>query len=470
MTKNSERLVLVLVGLPARGKSFLARKLSGFLKWHGVDCKVFNVGKYRRQVETSSSSADFFDPKNKQGMAMREKAAELALLDMLDWLDEGDDDDDDDGGYHHKLNPEMFKSERCARVDSSSILDTLGENKNLPMEDEASMSSSSSSSSSSSGDSSRRERIAIFDATNSTHKRRQWVLEQCTSPEKRGADKPTGCVFIESLCDDEELLMENFQQKIANSPDYSGVSHEDAIADLKKRVQKYEEQYETIEDDNLSYIKIFNLSTKMLVNHIYGRMSKIIIPAMMAWNIGTRPIFLCRPGQTLGNITTDGEDYVARVEDDKDFNVSRMSLNTKRNFLKGYHLGREGILFSEALLEFCRAEGTLFLEKRASIMDLKNTGTSKTGLANPEFGKTRAFPLMVYTSTMPRATETVQWDLAHTLDLEELSNLNPLDKGDFSGKELEEIRRSDPSFYRKLEKDAFYTRYVLKQDEIYFSN
>ena len=38
------------------------------------------------------------------------------------------------------------------------------------------------------------------------------------------------------------------------------------------------------------------------------------------------------------------------------------------------------------------------------------------------------------------------------------------------GKELEEIRRSDPSFYRKLEKDAFYTRYVLKQDEIYFSN
>ena len=212
MTKNSERLVLVLVGLPARGKSFLARKLSGFLKWHGVDCKVFNVGKYRRQVETSSSSADFFDPKNKQGMAMREKAAELALLDMLDWLDEGDDDDDDDGGYHHKLNPEMFKSERCARVDSSSILDTLGENKNLPMEDEASMSSSSSSSSSSSGESSRRERIAIFDATNSTHKRRQWVLEQCTSPEKRGVDKPTGCVFIESLCDDEELLMENFQQ------------------------------------------------------------------------------------------------------------------------------------------------------------------------------------------------------------------------------------------------------------------
>ena len=76
---------------------------------------------------------------------------------------------------------------------------------------------------------------------------------------------------------------------------------------------------------------------------------------------------------------------------------------------------------------------------------------------------------MVYTSTMPRATETVQWDLAHTLDLEELSNLNPLDKGDFSGKELEAIRRSDPSFYRKLEKDAFYTRYV-RQYEIYFSN
>jgi hypothetical protein len=51
----------------------------------------------------------------------------------------------------------------------------------------------------------RHDRVAIFDATNSTNKRRQWVLQQCTDPLTR-SDKPTGVVFVESVCDDAELL------------------------------------------------------------------------------------------------------------------------------------------------------------------------------------------------------------------------------------------------------------------------
>ena len=95
----------------------------------------------------------------------------------------------------------------------------------------------------------------------------------------RRQNKPTGCVFIESICDDEEMLMENLKEKIANSPDYDGMDPEEALQDIQARVQKYEAQYETITDDHLSYMKVYNLSTKMMVNHIYGRMSKIIMPA-----------------------------------------------------------------------------------------------------------------------------------------------------------------------------------------------
>eukprot|EP00957_Ditylum_brightwellii_P161480 12295380-Ditylum_brightwellii.AAC.1 len=80
------------------------------------------------------------------------------------------------------------------------------------------------------------------------------------------------------------------------------MSKEEAIADLRSRVEKYESQYETISDDSRSYIKIYNLSSKLMVNHIYGRMAKVIVPALMAWNIGTRPVFICRAGQT----TDDG--------------------------------------------------------------------------------------------------------------------------------------------------------------------
>jgi hypothetical protein len=123
------------------------------------------------------------------------------------------------------------------------------------------------------------DRIAIFDATDSTNQRRSWILEESTSPTKR-AGKPTGVVFVESICDDEELLRQNYKFKVSSSPDFQDMDEETALEDLKKRVAKYEETYETITDDSQSYIKIFNLSSKLMVNHIYGRMAKVIVPAI----------------------------------------------------------------------------------------------------------------------------------------------------------------------------------------------
>jgi hypothetical protein len=418
--------VIVLVGLPARGKSFVARKLINFLEWYGCQCRIFNVGKYRRQAyaeatqsETGACSADFFDSHNAQAAALREQVAHLALRDMLRWLDAEDDDSDE--------------------------------------EDHRGTSTGSASSSGSFYE--QQDRIAIFDATNSTNKRRQWILEECTSPAKR-VGKPTGVVFVESICDDRELLLENYRFKISNSPDYAGVEPEVAMADLESRVKKYEEQYETITDDSLSYIKIFNLSTKLLVNHIYGRMSKVIVPALMAWNIGTRPIFLCRPGQTLSDITTDRDDYVTNVNMDGS-NFMNLSSTTRRRLIRGDSLGPGGKIFSDALYDFVFEEAMDFTLKRASIMDMADTGTSISGLAKPcesfENNTEAPFPLKIFTSTMPRAAETVRWD-EFDFRVEEMSNLNPLDKGDFAGKELDEIHATNPSWYSRLEKDPFTTR------------
>ncbi|KAL3936849.1 MAG: hypothetical protein SGBAC_007925, partial [Bacillariaceae sp.] len=402
LTKDSQRLVIVLVGLPARGKSFVARKLVNFLEWNGIDTKIFNVGRYRRQayaeISTSDSGAcdaSFFDSKNEKASALREKVAEIALQDMLRWLDEdaGNESDSDNG-------------DTSRRSVGSGVSES---------------------------DYFRQDRIAIFDATNSTNKRRQWILEECTSPEKRPG-KPTGCVFVESICDDQELIQENFRFKISNSPDYKDVSKEEALRDLSQRVRKYEEQYETITDDSLSYIKMYNLSTKMLVNHIYGRMSKIIVPALMAWNIGTRPIFLCRPGQTISDITTDSDDNVTKVNL-RGSDILDMSVSTRKRLMNGDSLGPAGKKFSEELYNFVYEEGMDFLLKRTSIMDMTQTGTSVSGLA-PDIHRTDKrdvrqppFPLKIYTSTMPRAAETIRWD-EYDMRVDELSNLNPLDKGD----------------------------------------
>jgi 6-phosphofructo-2-kinase/fructose-2,6-biphosphatase 1 len=263
----------------------------------------------------------------------------------------------------------------------------------------------------------------------------------------------TGVVFVESLCDDLELLEENFRYKVRNSPDFKGMSEEEAIADLQKRVARYEERYETITDESLSYIKIFNLSTKLMVNHIYGRMAKVIVPALMAWNIGSRPIFLCRPGQTPHGILMDGEDYVADIDQD-DPEMLDMSMHTRRRSVKGHRLGPAGLEFQEKLYKFVEKESLEWVERRTQ-KDV-TTGTSLSGLAKRSEDGFH-FPISVYTSTMPRAVQTVDWAV-QAGRAEQLSNLNPLDKGDFNGMELEEIEQIDPAWYSRLEQDPFNTR------------
>ena len=399
-------------------------------------CKVFNVGKYRRQVqatigapsnenedpsdavrkEAGACNANFFDSHNPQANALRQEAAEEALKDMLEFLD---NDSDDEDSPEISTTPSLFP--RRLSNDDGVIM-----TKKTKVTD----------------------RIAIYDATNSTVSRRKWLLEQCTSPEKRG-DKTTGIVFVESLCDDEELLEENFRFKVRNSPDFAGMTEEEAINDLRLRVQKYEEAYETIEDDTLSYIKIYNLSSKLLVNLIYGRCAKVMVPCLMSWNIGSRPIYLCRAGET------------EPVSDDA---------NSKHKSARGVHLGAQGHEFRRALASFIEKEGYDFANLREGTLReafaprAQTTGTSKTGLARTtnykDLGDSTIelpFNVHILTSTMPRAVETATWE-EFPFQINQIPNLNPLDKGDFSGMELHEIKEKDPDWYSMLEKDPFRTR------------
>jgi 6-phosphofructo-2-kinase len=197
LTKTASRTVIALVGLPARGKSFVARKLLTYLNWTGVHCKTFNVGKYRRaehasNIAASSSlattdrekqgacDASFFDPNNEAAKQVRELAAQRAMDDMLEWLDselssEGVDSSDEDSSSHSN---QVYKSI---------------------------------------------ERVAIFDATNSTQARRQWIVDCCTRPNRK---ETIGVVFVESICDDQELLEANYRYKISSCPDFAGKNHE----------------------------------------------------------------------------------------------------------------------------------------------------------------------------------------------------------------------------------------------------
>eukprot|EP00252_Welwitschia_mirabilis_P010042 TRINITY_DN23090_c0_g1_i1.p1 TRINITY_DN23090_c0_g1~~TRINITY_DN23090_c0_g1_i1.p1 ORF type:complete len:739 (+),score=158.26 TRINITY_DN23090_c0_g1_i1:395-2611(+) len=87
--KEDRQLAIVLVGLPARGKTFTAAKLTRYLRWLGHDTKHFNVGKYRRLKHGLNQSADFFRADNQEGVDARNEVAALAMEDMLAWMQEG---------------------------------------------------------------------------------------------------------------------------------------------------------------------------------------------------------------------------------------------------------------------------------------------------------------------------------------------------------------------------------------------
>jgi 6-phosphofructo-2-kinase/fructose-2,6-biphosphatase 1 len=150
---------------------------------------------------------------------------------------------------------------------------------------------------------------------------------------------------------------------------------------------------------------------------------------------------------------------------------------------------------TEECLDFMR-------RRKEAFAPAMNTGTSISGLMN-SFSKDVGdesddwrdddyvgtdgttplpFPCHIMTSTMPRARQTVDWE-DYPYPVEMLSNLNPLDKGDFMGMELEEIAEKEvcrlfsflynlgihiscqflihpqPGWYSQLVEDPFLTRF-----------
>ena len=78
--------MIAMVGLPARGKTFTARKLTGYLGWLGYATRSFNVGERRRRVLGPGQDQDFFDPANEAATAQRERLTDDTLDEAFAWI------------------------------------------------------------------------------------------------------------------------------------------------------------------------------------------------------------------------------------------------------------------------------------------------------------------------------------------------------------------------------------------------
>jgi broad specificity phosphatase PhoE/predicted kinase len=83
-------LYIAMVGLPARGKSTIATKLKDSLMHDSVKTRIYNNGDLRRKiVRTNTSDAGFYDPENREGVAIREKIAVLNIKRAQKFLNDG---------------------------------------------------------------------------------------------------------------------------------------------------------------------------------------------------------------------------------------------------------------------------------------------------------------------------------------------------------------------------------------------
>ena len=77
--------IIIMVGLPARGKSFISNKLLKYLNWSNINTKIFNVGNYRR-IKYKYNDSSFFDHNIKENKNIRNTLALELYNELLECI------------------------------------------------------------------------------------------------------------------------------------------------------------------------------------------------------------------------------------------------------------------------------------------------------------------------------------------------------------------------------------------------
>ncbi|KAI1818172.1 bifunctional 6-phosphofructo-2-kinase/fructose-2,6-bisphosphate 2-phosphatase [Poronia punctata] len=86
---HSGRIAIVMVGLPARGKTHISVSMARYLQWLGVKTRIFHLGDYRRATvgEGNDVPEDYFYPDaSPSSVMLRQKILKKCREDIYSWL------------------------------------------------------------------------------------------------------------------------------------------------------------------------------------------------------------------------------------------------------------------------------------------------------------------------------------------------------------------------------------------------
>ena len=353
---NGDKLVIVMVGLPARGKTYIARKIAHYFRFfHGAPAEVYNVGNYRREISGAAQSAEFFDDSNDSAMAARQQAAEAAMTALKDFIRSGNE---------------------------------VG-------------------------------RVGIFDATNTTRVRRNWILEQLDGT----VHSKSHVVFVEIICTDDNVIDNNIRAVKTSMPDYKGQDPEEAVSDFRARIENYRKVYEPLEDESLSFIKLYDEGRKVTANNIRGSLQSTVLQFMLSLHNTPRPIYLSRHGQSKYNV-------MGKVGGDSD-------------------LSKAGEEYATSLAKFVKTDILHSSSVEEHLLDRCNP--ARTRLWTSSLRRT--------INTARHIEHSVQKDGWVTMRPRVWNNLDELYAGIFDGLTYDEIRKRAPEEFAQRGENKLSYRY-----------
>ena len=484
------KLVIVMVGLPARGKSYLTKKIARYLNWQQHNTKIFNVGE-RRRVAASEVGRLANPPRIMNGSHSCHSLQGTELAASID------------GDHFHQPNPATSVTTAKVVFNGNSILTELQDavlpppaistpsdsphltlknpskdyNKGFQELEGISKSSDNGTAKVDSHVESLeqsagffdpdnkmaarlREQVAlstldelldyildqggsvgIFDATNSTIKRRQLIMNRIRSR----AGPELGVLFLESLCVDENLLESNMRLKLSG-PDYKDQNPVVALADFRKRVALYEKHYvplgEYEERNNMPYVQLIDVGRKVNSHMIKGFLSAQTVYYLLNFNLSPRQIWITRHGESLDNVN-------GKIGGDSD-------------------LSETGQMYAKALARFIiheRQAWEIRLEDKARSTHFPPLPGDTTP-PNPEYsshskGESLYSPksFSIWTSMLKRSIQTAKYFDEDDFDVKQMKMLDELNAGIMEGMTYEEIKFRYNAEYELRKRDKLHYRY-----------